>query len=175
MGLAGERHQRTRLDELRGARELLTSSRPARSSPVHRVPRRILAVVTGIGVSTGVILAVEGLNARRYPTPEGFSYENAEQMRAYIASLPPAAFATVLTAWVLGTFLGGAVTARVAGARPRLFAGIIAGVVGVGAVINIASFPHPLWMVLSAAFAIPLAYFAAVRVTPNAPTSGGVA
>ncbi len=142
---------------------------------MHKVPRRILAVVSGIGVSTGVILAVEGLNSRRYPPPAGINYQNMDELGAYIATLPADAFATVLAAWVLGTFLGGAVTARVAGTRPRLFAGIIAGVVGLGAVINIARFPHPLWMVVAAGVGVPLAYFAAVRISPNASPDDRVA
>lgn len=136
---------------------------------MHKVPRRILAVVSGIGVSTGVILAVESVSVRMYAPPAGLDYENVAQMRAFIGSLPPVAFGMVLAGWILGTFFGGAVSARIAATRPRLFAGIIAAVVGLGAVLNIARFPHPLWMVLAAAVGVPLAFFAAVRVTPNSP------
>ena len=73
----------------------------------------------------------------------------------------------VLTAWVLGAFIGATVAIRIARERPVTNACVVGCVVGVATVMNLTSLPHPVWMPYAAAVGIPLAIWLAVRLAPN--------
>jgi hypothetical protein len=88
-------------------------------------------------------------------------------MRAYVAGLSIGPIAWVLLAWVLGTFVGGVVAIRIAPTRPVLMAGGVAGMILLGAVMNLVTIPHPIWMVLATGLFVPAAAVAAVATMPR--------
>ncbi|MCK6502152.1 hypothetical protein L6R53_01885 [Myxococcota bacterium] len=52
-----------------------------------------------------------------FPTPEGTNLNDPEQMNAYVATLPAAAFVVILAAHLGQALFGGWVAARLAGSR----------------------------------------------------------
>lgn len=129
--------------------------------------RRVLAVFAGLFASVGVILVIEGVSSALHPPTPGLDLRDPEQLRVFIGSLPLSAFLLVLTAWVLGAFIGATVAIRIARERPVTNACVVGGVVGVATVMNLTSLPHPVWMPYAAAVGIPLATWLAVRLAPN--------
>lgn len=138
---------------------------------MNPIVRRVLAVFAGLCASVAVILVVEGVSTALHRPPPGLDFTDPDQMRAFVASLPLSAFLLVLTAWVAGTFVGATVAIRIARERPLTYACVIGCVIGVATVLNLTSLPHPAWMPYAAAAGIPLATWAAVRLSPNAPSA----
>lgn len=111
-----------------------------------RIGRSILAVLGG-GIVCGIIVfAVEAVSSSIFPLPPGVDLTNPEAIRAAVAQLPPGAFLFLLLAWFLGPFAGGWVAARLAPRSPLLHGMIVAGLVVVSALVNLAALPHPGWM-----------------------------
>jgi hypothetical protein len=129
--------------------------------------RSILGGVVGVVSASVTVYAIEDVGHRVYPVPAGLDFSNMDAMREYMAGLGFAPIAFVLAAWVIGTFVGGVVGIRIAPTRPVLMAGVVAGVILLGAVFNLVAIPHPLWMVLGTGILVPAAAVAAVATTPR--------
>jgi pimeloyl-ACP methyl ester carboxylesterase len=122
-----------------------------------RLARGALATVVGLLGAGLVVAGVEMLGHRVYPVPAELALDSREAMAAYVASLPVGAILFVLLAWVLGTLVGGVIAVAIARRRPRLYAGIIAALILVGAGMNFSMIPHPSWFMLLSVVCIPLA------------------
>lgn len=131
---------------------------------VQGLARGIAATVAGVLVAGLTIAGIEWLGHRLYPPPEGLKADDLEALAAYVAALPIGALLFVLLAWLLGVFLGGLVAALLAGRRPRLYAGVIAAVILLGAIANFAMVPHPAWFMVATVLTLPLAGFAAAAI-----------
>lgn len=124
----------------------------------HPIIKRITALLGGLFVANGLILLVEGLGHRIYPppaalTPDAATLTNPAAEAAfmkgiadYVATAPPGALLFPLLAWGLGAAGGAWMAARLAPDRPQRHATIIGALVMLGAVLNLASIPHPTWM-----------------------------
>jgi Kef-type K+ transport system membrane component KefB len=73
-----------------------------------------------------------------------------------------AVFMAAIGALALGAFLGGWIASWIAG--NRLFAWGVAAILMLLSIVNIASFPHPLWFAPAAAAAIVLGAWLAGRL-----------
>ncbi|WP_091240325.1 hypothetical protein [Aquimonas voraii] len=121
------------------------------------------ATVAGV-IAAGLIIAgVEWVGHRLYPPPAGLKADDLQALAAHVSSMPVGALLFVLLAWLLGVFAGGLLAATLAGRRPRLYAGVIAAVVLLGAIANFAMIPHPSWFMALTAICLPLAGFAAAE------------
>ena len=88
-----------------------------------RTLRNIGAVVLGLFAGMAVNMGFIMLNSYMlFPMPEGIDMNDPEQMNAYVATLPTAAFLVVLLAHLGQSFVGGWVAARVGASRPMLLA-----------------------------------------------------
>jgi hypothetical protein len=120
--------------------------------------RRVLAVLAGLGVATGIVFAVEAINAKLYPMPPGTDFSDSEAMRAVMTRLPRAALLIVLLGWGVATVAGAWIAARVGGRRqgPAWTVGVV--LLG-AAVFNLLELPHPLWFwVVGVALFLPAAW-----------------
>ena len=128
---------------------------------VQGLARGIAGTVTGVLVAALTISGVEWLGHRLYPPPAGLKADDFEALAAHVATMPIGALLFVLLAWLLGVFVGGLLAALLAGRRPRLYAGVIAAVILLGAIANFAMIPHPAWFMALTVLVLPLAGFAA--------------
>jgi len=109
--------------------------------------RNGLALVAGLVVGMMVNMGLVILNTSvLFPMPAGSSMENPEQMNAYIATLPVAAFLVVLAAHLGQAFVGGWVAARLAASAPMLLAMIVGVLSLIGGIFNALSLELPAWM-----------------------------
>lgn len=130
--------------------------------------RGIVAVVVGVVTASITVFAVESISNTLYPMPSGLDPTVPEQLRAHVGSLPMLAFVIVLSAWTLGTFVGGLLAARIAGRAPLRHAAIVAGFILAATIMNLVMLPHPVWVALLAVLLIPLAAWCASLVaTPS--------
>lgn len=113
-----------------------------------RILRSVTAVVLGFVAASAVMMLVESLNGRvLYPelakAAEGVT--DREAIRALFAAAPVGALLVVIGGWILGSFAGGWVAARVAGragTRHGLVLGLLLTLAGVA---NNLMLPPPLW------------------------------
>jgi len=83
------------------------------------------------------------------------------------AALPPdALFAAAARGLGAGALVGGAVASRVG--RSPAPAWTLAGLLGALSLVNVLSFPHPVWFMPAAALTLLLGAWMAVRVAANA-------
>ena len=125
--------------------------------------RTLFAVIAGFFAAEIVITVIEAASAMwLFPPPTGFDFRDKDAVDAFVASMPPAAFATVLSGWLLGSFIGAFVAARIALVH-RLPAALLIGlVVVIGTIVNATDISHPAWVVaLGVLLPLPLAWLAA--------------
>ena len=108
--------------------------------------RTLLAVIVGFIAAFAVMMACEFTNSRVFPFPKGMDTFDLAQVRAFAASLPASAYILLVTGWVVGSFVGGWISAKVA----KTSAGTAAIAVGVlltlGAGFNAWLIQNPWWI-----------------------------
>ena len=108
--------------------------------------RSILGFLAGAIVAMIVITAVEGLSSLMHPMPEGMDPRNTQQVREFVATLPPSAFVMVILAWSLGALAGGWLAGRIAGRSAGVHGMTVGLLLMLGAIVNMALIPgHPAW------------------------------
>ena len=131
---------------------------------MHAALRLALAAVAGAVVAVGIISLIESVGHRVYPLPAGIDWSNAEQVRAYVDSLPVGALLFVLAGWVAGALVGGVVAAWIARPRAVLAAAIVGAIVLAASVANLAMIPHPTWFAVVGVAGVVLAAFVAGKL-----------
>jgi Na+-driven multidrug efflux pump len=124
--------------------------------------RTILGMLAGVAAAILVIMGIEALGHALYPPPPGLDPRDPADVAAVIAAAPTAALLFVLAAWLVGTFAGAAIGARIA-RHPRAAAFLVALVVMTGVGAMIVKVPqHPQWLsALGFMLPLPLAWIAA--------------
>jgi hypothetical protein len=156
---------------------------PTQESPM-KIVRSIAAVVLGWILGSVVTGAVEMANFVIYAPTNGKPFmewaqemmEKPEVAKAWIESLPTTAMLIVLAAWELGAFIGGGVSALIAGRARLIHAGVVGLLVLVGTIRNDMNmkrdydFSHPDWMmVLGVILPVPMALLAGLVVSWTFP------
>jgi hypothetical protein len=113
----------------------------------HAAVRNTLAVFAGLVIGMVVNMALIMLNGHvLFPMPDGMDMYDPDQMNAYIATLPTAAFLVVMAAHLGQSFVGGFVAAHLGASRPMLLAMIVGVAALAGGIMNMMSLEHPAWM-----------------------------
>ncbi|MCL1634194.1 hypothetical protein M2650_06055 [Luteimonas sp. SX5] len=131
--------------------------------------RTIAGAVVGLAVAMAAIFLVEALATAISPPPPGLDLTNEADLARMVELATPAMKAMVVFGWLLASFVGGWVAAKISRSH-RVAAAIVVGIgVVAGVILNATMLPHPLWMtVLGVALPIPLAWYAARLATPRA-------
>ena len=133
--------------------------------------RKFLAGLAGVVTSLVFIALIESASHLLYAGDEMPDTHDPKVIAAYVAAMPLGAFLSVLLAYVAGTFVGGWTACKVAGEKPRLYAGIVGGFVLLFAAANFAMIPHPDWFKASCVIAIPIAAWLASLVGKPKPAA----
>ena len=123
------------------------------------VLRSVLAVIAGLIVASVVMMAVEFINGHHlYPElgNAAMGLTDPEQIRAVMAKAPAGAFVVVLIGWILGSFSGGFVAAKVDKTmRVAIVTGLLLTVLGI---LNNLMLPPPAWFWASVIVFLPSAW-----------------
>jgi hypothetical protein len=116
--------------------------------------RAIVAVIAGVVVAFGMILLVETIGHFVVPTASAPSYKDAEQMREYLRTLPVGAYAFVLLAYLVGSYVGGRVAARVTRSPRSVSVWVVGALVLAATIANLVMIVHPVWFTSAAVLAV---------------------
>jgi len=109
--------------------------------------RNILAVVAGLAVGMAFNMAIGMANSYvLFPMPAGMDMADPDQMNAYVATLPFAAFLVVLVAHLGQSFFGGWTAARLAVSQPLPLAMVVGVFSLIGGIMNMMTIRGPTWM-----------------------------
>jgi hypothetical protein len=122
--------------------------------------RVVVAALVGVITALVLVVGIEAVGHRLYPTPAGIDLSDPDQLRRYVDGLPVGAFLIVLASWVVATFVGGLVAAMVATSHPHLLAGSIGVVILLATFANLVVVPHPTWFSVLAMVTVPVAAWA---------------
>ncbi len=130
--------------------------------------RSVAAVLVGLLAAAVVITLVETVGLTIFAPPAGIDPMTPEGMSRIVAQMSPAALLFVLLAYVAGGLAGGAVAARISRGGRAGHALAVGAMLAVGALFNVVTIPHPLWMsVASVAIPIPSAWLGARLAGPR--------
>jgi hypothetical protein len=134
--------------------------------------KKILAIIAGILTGFIIVFIGDATTHKLHPVPDGINYMDKNAMKDYITTIPTWVFVIMILFWVLSSFLGGLVSARINRAGWKSSATITGAILMGAALLNLALMPHPLWMWLAViALYIPAALAGGylVRGTAVAP------
>ena len=107
--------------------------------------RKAIALVIGFVVGSASVAAGHAVSSIWYPMPEGLDFNDADAMKAFVDSLPPAALVTVLAAHASGALVAGFVCSLIM-RRHWLPGSLTLGVLfTLAGISNLVSIPSPLW------------------------------
>jgi uncharacterized protein YacL len=110
--------------------------------------RSILGIIAGIVVGGITVGLIEIPGYFIHPPPPGLDMRDTGAMKSHFAKAPLPALLGVGIAWTIGPLVGAWLTALIAG-RAFLLHGLIIGVVfSLLDLMNIVSFPHPIWLAI---------------------------
>jgi uncharacterized protein YacL len=125
--------------------------------------RSILAVVAGLVLGVVLIFAVESLGHFVYPPPSDLDMTNPEALKNLMANAPVGALLFVILAYVIGSFGGGWLAARLAQKSHVMHSLIVGGLLMAAGIMNMLMIPHPTWFwIISLVLYLPAAYAGAL-------------
>lgn len=146
--------------------------------------RSIAAVVAGALVFFIVNFGIETISFLMHRPDNGKTVmeqmkdiqESPKAAKAWIDAMPASALAMLLLAWQAGAFVGGAVSALIAGRMRLLHAGIIGALALAGTILNALNmkqeydFTHPSWLIIAGLLLpLPMSLLGGKLVSPRTP------
>jgi hypothetical protein len=127
--------------------------------------KSLLSVIAGVTAGVVVIILAEGVKGSIYPYPAGIDMNDMEALKAFIATLPTAAFLMVMGGHLIGSLASGMVASLImkTSLRPALICGGI--FTGFGLINLWGLGVHPWWMWSELALYLPMAYLGHKIVT----------
>jgi hypothetical protein len=121
--------------------------------------KRILAILAGIITAFILIAIIQYISSLIYPLPPGFDYTNKEAMLELINSMPAGAWLFLLSSYIIGSFGGGFIAARITPDN-KIRSSIIVGTITMAAgIMNLVQIHHPVWFaIVSTLVYIPFAW-----------------
>jgi hypothetical protein len=110
--------------------------------------------VAGVAIAVAIVFLADVLSHMLYPFPAELDANDSAGMRAYIATLPIGAFLMVMGGWVLGTFVGAVVAARIGTAKAWVYPTIVGLLMFAATTATLIAIPHPHWFSIISLLAI---------------------
>jgi hypothetical protein len=111
--------------------------------------RNSLAAMAGAVSGIVLITLVQTFTSRLYPLPAGMNPSDKAAMGEFIRTLPISALLLVLFGYLLGVFAGAWIAGRLSLTHPLRQAVMVTILFGVASLLNLSSFPHPIWFWLA--------------------------
>ncbi len=123
--------------------------------------RTILAVLVGLIAALACMLAVQFVAQLLFPAPAGLVVRDEADLVRLIESEPVSRKALTLASWLLSSFLGALVAARIGRTHPTAAAVGVGALVLAGVLLYVATTPPPAWIATAGILApVPLAWLA---------------
>lgn len=126
--------------------------------------RKLAAVIVGLIVGGLVVGLIESIGHNVYPS--GLTEEsNLEDFKHYVETAPVMALLFIPLAYLVGTFVGGFVTGKIATQGESKLVYTSCAILFLFGIINMFQFPHPVWLNIVAIIAFMLATFLAIKLS----------
>jgi hypothetical protein len=120
--------------------------------------KRVTSIVLGLMTGFLVVFIVDMLTGKVFNIPN-VDPKNTEAIKALMSTIPVGALIMMLAGWLLSSFLGGMVAAKIDRENWMRNSLVVGVILMIGALMNFYYLPHPVWMVIVAvAGYIPAAY-----------------
>ena len=136
--------------------------------------RDIFAGIAGVVIAVLIVFLADELSHMVYPMPASLDPADTEDLRAYIATLPIAAFLMVMGGWVVATFVGSVVADRIGTAKLWIYPTVVGGFMFTATTANLIAIPHPHWFTAVSLTAILISSWLAWRVAVATKASRAV-
>jgi len=131
--------------------------------------RVILAVLVGLLASLACMLVLQLVAQLLYPAPAGLVVLDEADLVRMVESEPVARKALTLASWLLSSFAGALVAARIARRHRAAAALCVGALVLAGVLLYVTTTPPPAWIAITGLLApLPLAWLAARLVARRA-------
>jgi hypothetical protein len=124
----------------------------------------IIAVLAGTFAAFLSVFLLEQVKHRIWPIPSGLRSDDAVAIAAYMANLSVGELLSLLIIWSLAMFIGVFTACKIAPHPARWPAWIVALLFAAATIANFVLLPHPLWLMLASAIALPAAGAFALRL-----------
>ena len=120
--------------------------------------KSVISIVTGILVAALVVFLVGLLGHQIYPPPMGIEVRDMETLKILIGFASVGVFVVIISAWMLGSFVGGYCAAGLAESSKMKHAIVVGAVLMIFGLIIMLIFVPPIWFwILGLLSFIPLA------------------
>jgi hypothetical protein len=120
--------------------------------------RRSLAIVTGVFTGWLIMFIGDASTHILFPVPAILHLKHEEAVRTFMSQLPSSVLALMFAFWLLATFTGGLVAAKINRQNWKSVSVITGIVLFVATIINMFFIPHPTWMMIASVLLIPASY-----------------
>lgn len=134
--------------------------------------KTILGIVGGLVLAFAIVFATDYLFHLLSPTAARPEASDAEAMRTYVASQPPATLIALVAGWALAAFAGAALATRIAN-RGTWPGWVVTGLFLLATSGNFLMVPHPGWMMALAVALIVASGWLGVRLAKLAARRSG--
>lgn len=123
--------------------------------------RTILAVLVGLFAALACMLAMQFVAQLLYPAPMDLVVRDEADLVRLVESEPVARKALTLASWLLSSFIGALVAARIGKAHRTAAAVCVGALILAGVLLYVATTPPPTWIAAVGILApVPLAWLA---------------
>jgi uncharacterized protein YacL len=129
--------------------------------------RNAFALVAGLAVSFGVIVAVQMLGHSIWPPPDNLDRNDMDAIRTYISQLPFLALLFPIASYFLGAIGGPLIACRIGTAQPIILVGIIGLILLAATIANLIQIPHPIWFSVLAVAAVIVGGWLALQLAAD--------
>jgi hypothetical protein len=129
-----------------------------------RILIAIVAVIVGLVVGMAANKGFVIINLQMFPLPEGVTWTDEEEIKAWLATLPQSAFILVFIAHLSQAYLGGVVAALIAKQNMMSVALTVGFLSMIGGIMNMMTIPAPAWLWVEVPLYLVVAWLAAKLV-----------
>jgi hypothetical protein len=108
-----------------------------------KIVRGISAVIAGLIVAFLLVFGAEAITHKIHPPPPGMNTRDMTQVKAFVATLPVSALLVVLAGWLIATFVGTWLAAKIA--RGPIAGFIVGALLLAAGIANAIMIPQPKW------------------------------
>ena len=133
--------------------------------------RNVLALLAAALVAGVLIGLIQMISIKLYPPSPGFDFSDKAAVAKHAATLPVTAFLIVLASYLVGVTAGAWLACKLSVTEHRRQGIMIGGLFFVASIMNLSSFPHPLWFWCANLLVVPVGAWLGLRMAAKAPAA----
>lgn len=111
--------------------------------------KKVISIVAGVAAGFVIVFIGDATTHSLYPPPLGLNYMDKNVMMDYISKIPGYIMVIMTIFWLLSSFLGGMLAARINRVEWKQSAVITGSILMAASILNLIMISHPKWMWLA--------------------------